>query len=52
MLEPFVTGKQEGTGLGLSLVDEIVSSIGGDLKWERVDEVTRFLVAFRSAAAN
>jgi signal transduction histidine kinase len=52
MLEPFVTGKQEGTGLGLSLVDEIVSSLAGELKWERVDDVTRFLVVFRSASAN
>jgi signal transduction histidine kinase len=43
---PFVTGKKAGTGLGLSLVHDIASRIGGKLDWCRDSNQTRFVFTF------
>jgi len=40
--EPFVTGKQEGIGLGLSVVHAVAEQHGGTLAWSRPDGRTRF----------
>ncbi len=46
LFEPFVTGKPEGTGLGLALVKEIANRVGGEVHWQRIDGSTRFSVEF------
>ncbi len=43
---PFVTGKQAGTGLGLSLVHDIANRIDGKLDWYRDSTRTRFVFTF------
>lgn len=42
VFEPFVTGKPEGVGLGLSLAETVANRHGGRLSWSRDDGVTRF----------
>lgn len=42
IFEPFVTGKPEGVGLGLTLASQVAESTGGSLSYERIDEWTRF----------
>lgn len=42
VFEPFVTGKPEGVGLGLTLAAQAAESGGGRLSYDRVDEWTRF----------
>jgi signal transduction histidine kinase len=44
---PFVTGKQAGTGLGLSVVSDIAVRNGGKLEWSRHDDLTRFVFRFK-----
>lgn len=48
LFEPLVTGKPEGTGLGLSVAREIARQHDGELRWERVDGWTRFVAALPS----
>lgn len=44
IFEPFVSGSRDGTGLGLTLVEEIVVRAGGEVSWCRVHDETRFSV--------
>ena len=42
IFEPFVTGKPEGVGLGLTLAAQTAEDHGGSLTWERIADMTRF----------
>jgi len=50
LAEPFVTGKQEGVGLGLSVARAVAEQHGGTLAWQRADGRTRFTIAMPEAA--
>ena len=45
LFEPLVTGKTDGTGLGLSVAREICAQHGGTIRWDRRDGKTLFIVA-------
>jgi len=47
IFDPFVTGSKEGTGLGLSLVQEISKRANGTVRWNRTNQLTTF--SFESA---
>ncbi|MBL4886813.1 MAG: ATP-binding protein, partial [Planctomycetaceae bacterium] len=42
MFEPLVTGRTDGTGLGLSVAQEIAMQHNSKICWERCDEMTCF----------
>jgi signal transduction histidine kinase len=44
LFEPFVTQKPDGTGLGLFVAREIARSHSGEIRWDRREETTCFLV--------
>lgn len=44
IFEPFVTGKSDGIGLGLAVVQKVVEELHGKLGWDRNDSRTRFWV--------
>jgi signal transduction histidine kinase len=44
LLEPFVTGKPEGIGLGLAVARAVAEEHGGRLEWGRRDGHTRFAI--------
>jgi signal transduction histidine kinase len=48
IFEPFVTGKPEGVGLGLTLASQVAESTGGSLSYERIGEWTRFRFRFQT----
>ena len=47
LFEPFATSKPDGTGLGLSVAQEIAKAHGATLNWRREGERTCFEVAFQ-----
>lgn len=46
LFEPFVTGKEEGIGLGLAVAKQAAEAHGAELSWERRDGKTVFRVEF------
>jgi two-component system sensor histidine kinase FlrB len=48
--EPFFTTKADGTGMGLAIADAVVGDLGGELRYERVNGHTRFVVTLPRAA--
>jgi signal transduction histidine kinase len=42
LLEPFVTSKPEGVGLGLALAQRVAAEHGGSLSWTREGRLTHF----------
>jgi nitrogen fixation/metabolism regulation signal transduction histidine kinase len=48
LLEPGVSGKPGGSGLGLAMVHRIATDHQGTLKWESTDRGTRFVLEFPS----
>ena len=50
MFEPLVTGKADGTGLGLSVAREIAQGHGSEIRWERREGMTCFLVELPSSS--
>ncbi len=42
LFEPFVTGKADGTGLGLYVARQVAEAYGGSLRYERRDGMTCF----------
>jgi signal transduction histidine kinase len=49
IFEPFVSEKQGGVGLGLSVAREVAEQHGGQLSWQRLDGMTRFTVELPAA---
>lgn len=47
IFEPFVTGKPEGVGLGLTLAAQVAESAHGKLTCDRIDSWTRFRFQIR-----
>jgi signal transduction histidine kinase len=44
LLEPFVTGKKDGAGLGLAVAKEVAEKHGGSVAWSRHNDQTTFVV--------
>jgi signal transduction histidine kinase len=44
LFEPFVSGKPEGTGLGLYVARQLAEAHHGTIRWERRDGMTCFIV--------
>ena len=50
LFEPFVTGKPDGVGLGLSVAREVVEQHGGRIEWHRANGVTHFTIELPTEA--
>jgi len=50
LFEPFVTGKQEGVGLGLAVARQVAEAHGGSICWSRTAEGTCFRIELPLAA--
>ncbi len=50
IFDPFVTGKPNGIGLGLSVVRKVVDSLHGRATWDRFHNRTRFRVLIPASA--
>jgi signal transduction histidine kinase len=44
IFEPFFTTKSDGTGMGLAIADALVGDLGGEVRYERADGWTCFVV--------
>jgi signal transduction histidine kinase len=44
LFEPFVTGKQEGVGLGLAVARQVAEGLGGSITWRRDTDRTCFRI--------
>ena len=44
LFEPFVTGKQDGVGLGLAVCHQVAQAHGGRISWSRVGDRTCFRI--------
>ena len=49
LFDPFVSGKPEGTGLGLALARQVAETQGGSLRWNRIENQTRFRLTISGA---
>lgn len=52
IFEPFVTGKPEGVGLGLTLAARVAEAEGGTLTYERIENQTQFLFRIRQVRSS
>jgi signal transduction histidine kinase len=48
LFDPFVTGKEQGIGLGLAVAKQAAESHGGTIRWERRAGRTVFVIELRS----
>ena len=51
VFEPFVTSKEEGTGLGLAVTKRVVETFGGRIGWQRLAGMTTFRIRLPLHAA-
>ncbi|MEX2170484.1 MAG: HAMP domain-containing sensor histidine kinase [Pirellulales bacterium] len=51
LFEPFVTGHPDGVGIGLAVARDVVIRHGGDIRWRRTKNVTRFEVELPLSAS-
>jgi two-component system, NtrC family, nitrogen regulation sensor histidine kinase GlnL len=51
LFDPFVSGRRDGQGLGLALVDKLMRDMGGMVQHDRIDGWTRFRLHFAVASS-
>jgi signal transduction histidine kinase len=50
LFDPFVTGKPDGVGLGLSVAREVAMEHGGEIAWRRAEGLTCFTIELPAAS--
>jgi nitrogen-specific signal transduction histidine kinase len=50
LFDPFVTGKPDGVGLGLSVAREVILEHGGQIAWRRDEGMTCFTIELPTAS--